>query len=231
MVSFAHLLKRVDFDAIIGHLALTHIIKKKKEPATIKVKRLLEVLSSYSFNLYYIKDKDMTLGDFLSRQKNDKSDPHEIIPISFTVQEVLNARYYSIHKNEQKRYLIQTRSQAKTSGYVLPEVHGVDKGVDPNIQPEKQIIRPVVTPVQSLVSTESKGQYHVKSRLGQSRAGIKKNVLWFPIPQPHDKPEPKLLPGRKPIIQIAERPILQPHQIIMQPTMISKVPLKGKSIF
>ena len=35
---FSHLLKRVDFDAIIDHLALTHIIKSKAEPATIKVK-------------------------------------------------------------------------------------------------------------------------------------------------------------------------------------------------
>ena len=29
IVSFAHLLKRVDFDAIVDHLALTHIIKAK----------------------------------------------------------------------------------------------------------------------------------------------------------------------------------------------------------
>ena len=34
IVSFSHLLKRVDFDAIVDHLALTHIIKSKAEPAT-----------------------------------------------------------------------------------------------------------------------------------------------------------------------------------------------------
>ena len=28
------------------------------------MKRLLEVISSYSFNLYYMKGKDMILGDF-----------------------------------------------------------------------------------------------------------------------------------------------------------------------
>ena len=33
IASFAHLLKRVDFDAIIDHLALTHIIKSKMELA------------------------------------------------------------------------------------------------------------------------------------------------------------------------------------------------------
>ena len=106
--------------------------------------------------------------------------------------------------------MIQTISQAKTSSTVLPNVHGTDKGVDPVVQWEKQMIRPVVTLVHSHVSAESKGQYHVKPRLGQGRAGINKNVPRLPIPQPHDNPEPKLLSGRNPIIQIAERPILQP---------------------
>ena len=66
IASFAHLLKRVDFDAIVDHLALTHIIKNKMELATTRVKRLLELISSYSFNLYYMKGEDMILTDFLS---------------------------------------------------------------------------------------------------------------------------------------------------------------------
>ena len=65
IASFSHLLKRVDFDAIVDHLALTHIIKSKAEPATTRIKRLLELISSYSFNLYYMKGKDMILSDFL----------------------------------------------------------------------------------------------------------------------------------------------------------------------
>ena len=36
------------------------------------------------------------------------------------------------------KYLIQTCSQAKTSGIKLPEVHGVGKSLDPNLRPEKQ---------------------------------------------------------------------------------------------
>ena len=55
IASFAHLLKRVDFDAIVHHLALKLIIKSKAEPAATRIKRLLELLSLYSFNLYYIK--------------------------------------------------------------------------------------------------------------------------------------------------------------------------------
>ena len=55
IASFSHLLKRVDFDPIIDHLALIHSILSKAEPATTRIKRLLELMSSYSFNLYYIK--------------------------------------------------------------------------------------------------------------------------------------------------------------------------------
>ena len=34
IASFSHLLKRVDFDAIVDHLVLTYIIKSKTELAT-----------------------------------------------------------------------------------------------------------------------------------------------------------------------------------------------------
>ena len=61
------------------------IIKSKVESATARLKRPIELLSSYSFSLDYIKGKDMILSDFLSRQKHDDSNPHEIIPISFNM--------------------------------------------------------------------------------------------------------------------------------------------------
>ena len=89
IASFSHLLKGVDFDAIVDHLVLTHIIKSKAEPATTRIKRLLELISSYSFNLYYMKGKDMILSDFLSWQRNDDSDFSEIIPISFNAYNIL----------------------------------------------------------------------------------------------------------------------------------------------
>ena len=95
IASFSHLLKRVDFDAIVDHLALTHIIKSKVEPATTRIKRLLELISSYSFNLYYMKGKDMIFSNFLSWQKNDDSNPHGIIPISFHMCQILDDIYYN----------------------------------------------------------------------------------------------------------------------------------------
>ena len=42
---------------IVDHLALTHIIKNKAEPVTTRIKRLIELISLYSFNLYYMKGK------------------------------------------------------------------------------------------------------------------------------------------------------------------------------
>ena len=59
--------------------------------------KVIKLLSSYSFNLYYIKVKDMVLSDFVSRQKTDDSNPHEIIPISFNLRGVLHENYYRLN--------------------------------------------------------------------------------------------------------------------------------------
>ena len=96
IATFSHLLKKVYFDAIVDHLAITHIMRSKAEPATTRIKRLLELLSPYSFNLYYIKGKDMVLSDFLSRQKTDDSNPHELIPISFSLRDQVSDYFYRI---------------------------------------------------------------------------------------------------------------------------------------
>ena len=122
------------------------------------------------------------------------------------MQDVLHTKYYNVNEKEQGKYLIQTRSQAKTSGIILPEVHGIDKGIDPNVRLEKQFVKPVITP-QTHILPEVKNISQIKLRMGQGRAGIKIKKLKFFVCQPYDKPEqPKLLPGGRPIIQIAERP-------------------------
>ena len=96
IATFLHLLKKVDFDAVVDHLAITHIKRSKTEPATTRIKRLIELLSPYSFNLYYIKGKDMVLSNFLSRQKTDNNNPHEIILISFTLKSLPGNYFYQI---------------------------------------------------------------------------------------------------------------------------------------
>ena len=165
IASFSQLLKRVDFDAIVDHLALTHIIKSKAEPATTRIKRLLEIISSYSFNLYYMKGKDMILSDFLLRQGNDDSDPGIIIPISFNMYNILegnrNLGNLDMCKKNEEKFLIQTRSQAKMSGTTLPEVHGIRKKLDPNVRPERQHTLP-------------KREVTEKPHIGQGRAGLRR---------------------------------------------------------
>ena len=176
IATFLHLLKKVDFDAIVDHLAITHIMRSKAEPAITRIKRLLELLSPYSFNLYYIKGKDMVLSDFLSRQNMDDSNPHELIPISFMLRSQVDNHFYRIHNESNQpmnaRYLVQTRSQVKSSGIKLPEIHGANKGLDPHVQSGKQRSFPSL-PVQ----TVDKGlPTHPipKPRIGQGRARLRR---------------------------------------------------------
>ena len=138
-------------------------MRSKVEPETNRIKRLLEVLSVYSFNLYYIKGKDMILSDFLSRQDINDENITQIIPISFNMKLVLQDKYYNIDEDEEK-YMIQTRSQTKASGVQLPEVHGSRKRLDPHKIPEKQ-----PQPITGLDAER-------KPRLGQGRAGVKRKT-------------------------------------------------------
>ena len=164
IASFVHLLRKVDFDAVVDHLVITQIMRSKVELATNRIKRLLEVLSAYSFNLYYIKGKDMILSDFLSRQDINDKNTREIIPISFNMKSVLQDKYYNIDEDEEK-YMVQTRSQTKASGVQLPEVHGSRKRLDLHKIPEKQ--------PQPIVGLDVERE----PRLGQGRAGVSRKAL------------------------------------------------------
>ena len=188
ITTILHLLKKVDFNAIVDHLAITHTMRSKAEPATTRIKRLMESLGPYSFNLYYIKGKDMVLSDFLSRQKMDDSNPHELIPISFTLRSQTDNHFYQIdnkiNQPRNDRYLVQTRSQVKSSGIKLPEIHSANKGLDLHVQPGKQRSFPSL-PIQTI----DKGlPTHPipKPRIGQGRAGIRRKVKTIqPISLPH----------------------------------------------
>ena len=164
IASFAHLLRKVDFDAVVDHLAITQIMRSKVELVTNRIKRLLEVLSAYSFNLYYIKEKNMILSNFLSRQDPGDENTKEIIPISFNMKSVLQDKYYNVSKNEEK-YMVQTRSRMKASGVQLPEIHGSRKGSDPHKKPENQ--------PQPIVSSD----VDRKPRIVQGRAGVRRKAL------------------------------------------------------
>ena len=80
----------------------------------------------------------MVLSHFLSRQNNDSSNPHEIIPISFNMHELLHENYYNIDS-----YLVQTRSQGRSSGIKPPEVHGVKEFRSQHKTRKKQHANPI----------------------------------------------------------------------------------------
>ena len=188
ITTFSHLLKKVDFDAIVDHLAITHIMRSKSEPATTQIKRLLELLSPYSFNLYYIKGKDMVLSNFLSRQKTDDSNPHKLIPILFSLKSQVNDHFYCIDNvinlPRKDKYLAQTRSQVRSSGINLLEIHGANKCLDPHVQPVKQKSFPIQT-----INKGMPTHLIPKPRIGQGRAGLRRKVkMPQPIPLPHQPP-------------------------------------------
>ena len=62
----------------------------------------------------------------------------EIIPISFNMRSVLQDKYYNLDEDREK-YMVQTRSQMKSSGVQLPEVHGSRKRLDPHKIPENNL--------------------------------------------------------------------------------------------
>ena len=72
------------------------------------------------------------------------------------MHKVLQENYYEIDG-----YLVQTRSQARSSGIKLPEVHGMRKNLDLNMKLERQHAIPI------------KGSV-VKPHIGQDRAGLKR---------------------------------------------------------
>ena len=130
------------------------------------------------------------------------------------------------------KYLIQTRSQTKSGGIKVPEVHGANKGLNPHVKPGKQ--RPLPTlpmhslPPMLLVQHVDKGlPTHPipKPRIGQGRARLKrKSKTNQPISLPKQVPAqpitshvPKAaLPLPEPIVQL---------QVNMQPQYHIPIPL------
>ena len=74
----------------------------------------------------------MILSDFLSRQIEDDSNLHEIIPISFNIREILQENYHNIIKDT---YMVQTRSQAKaqTNAPTIQSTKPVRQNATPKI--------------------------------------------------------------------------------------------------
>ena len=83
------------------------------------------------------------------------------------------SRDIDICKKNEEKFLIQTHSQAKTSGTKLPEVNRVKKELDSNLRPEKQ-------------HAMSKKGITEKLHVGQGRAGLRRKPEPDCIKQPSD---------------------------------------------
>ena len=131
------LLKHREFDVAVDHVAVVQIMKAKTEPATTRIMRLLDRLSVYSFNLYYVKGCDMILADYLSRHRTRDRDPSELIPISFCSLEIYRSMIET-GDYQTEEYHIHTRAKAREAGETVPDVHGAHKPIDPSYKPEHQ---------------------------------------------------------------------------------------------
>ena len=159
-----HLLLRVEFDCAVDHRALPYIMKSQNLPATGRIIRLLEHLSGYSFNLYYVKGKDMILCDYLSRIDVDKGDPSEVIPISFNaLSQYRLALDYATECFMITNFMVATRSGTSAAGIKLPPVHGAEKAIDPTLKPGSQsktkeiLAKPTsITPSRKIITPAAK---------------------------------------------------------------------------
>ena len=75
----------------------------------------------------------MVLIDFLSRQLGERSDPHQIIPISFNIREILKGKYQD---NAETTFMVQTRTQSKSvKTPVVKKSSNSTKGREQEIKP------------------------------------------------------------------------------------------------
>ena len=137
--------------------------------------RLLDRLSAYSFNLYYVKGRDMILSDYLSRHRQKDLDPNKLIPISFCCLKTY--RSFIDDKIGEEIFCVK-KTSAKASVETVGEVHGADKPLDSNHKPEHQSKSklPSVTGKSSPIKTIRKPVLQTPARLTPKRLATPKSV-------------------------------------------------------
>ena len=227
-----NLLKHREFDAAVDHAAVAQIMKAKTGPATTRIMRLLDRLSAYSFNLYYVKGRDMILADYLSRHRHKDLDPSELIPISFcclrTYRSLIDDRI------GEEIFSVKTRAGAKAIGELVGEVHGADKPLDPNYKPEhqsksklpgvignkspiKSVRKP---PPQTPIRSTPRRVITPKSvRIQTNNTNDIPNIIQNPTPQQ----TPMVHGGARPKTRIVDTPMSLPSQTHTQPLITRRI--------
>jgi hypothetical protein len=72
--AFRSLLAGVEFKVFTDHISLVNILKSKTEPSTLRIKKYVEKLSSYAFDLNYMAGNKLYISDTLSRNYDKEED-------------------------------------------------------------------------------------------------------------------------------------------------------------
>ena len=227
-----NLLKHREFDAAVDHAAVAQIMKAKTEPATIRTMRLLDRLSAYSFNLYYVKGRDMILSDYLSRHRHANLDPSELIPISFcclrTYRSLIDDRI------GEEIFSVKTRAGTKAAGESVGEVHGADKPLDPNYKPEHQFKSKLLnvmgntSPIKSVRKPAPQTPVRPSPRRVMTPKSVRIqthiiNDMPKTIQNPTHQQTPMVHGGARPKTRIAGTPIALPSHSNTQPLIPRKI--------
>ena len=121
--AFDHYLRGSEFDVIVDHSALVYILKAKREPPTMRLKKLVEHLSEYHFTTKFLKGKEMYISDFLSRHTGNEKYSKAILPVSlFDSPELERYGPDEMKALTDATLRIMTRKQAKEQGVVVPDL-------------------------------------------------------------------------------------------------------------
>ena len=235
VAAFKHLLRNANFHVYCDHSALVHILKAKRETPTLRLKKLIENLSEYKFDIYFLKGKEMHISDFLSRHPDDEDSPNEIIPIAFILQELETDKFpdHLLYLKEEVDALPEQDNYIPYHENDFMFLFSEDKHDNVSLIPglySAESLR-----IENLnVCREEKGQLHdILNVMTRSMSKYKKADVpaIYPLKGEHKKPEHvKPPPVVEPIVEeIAEQSVLvgQTNSDIAELPAIQEMPLQA----
>ena len=226
IASFKHYLKGENFSVVIDHSALVYIINSKKAPPTLRLKKLLEILSQYSFNIRYLKGKEMYISDFLSRHPgNDTSSPNEIIPIAFIMKDF--SEYIKEISPIPTAFVMQTWSDygekrdqvCDPRNIEYEEIEPREEHFDKNERcTEIKSINTEACKVTKIESQNTLEECNITTRGMRQKTGDKPPAIW-PLKGEHRKPEFQTVPNMPMATnpEISEIPEIVPEELPRPP--------------
>ena len=195
-------MKGEKFSVVIDHSALVYIINSKKEPPTLRLKKLLEILSQYSFNIRYLKGKEMYISDFLLRHPGtDTSPANEIIPIAFIMKDF--SEYIKEMSPISTAFIMQTWSDygekrdhvCDSRDIECDEIKQRDKHFAKNEGcTEIKSINTEVCKITNIQLQNTLEECNITTRGMRQRIGEKPLAIW-PLKGEHRKPEFQTVPN------------------------------------